>query len=716
MRDSLPGRFLAVGGVLSLVAFASVPAAMARADAKKPDGWSNVEKASAAVAVTPGTEDLAPVLFPALLKMTPAPGPVADVDAAMLLSSKSPGWKAASDWAAAPEQQEALKALATVTDPKKKFLLAIPYGTQGLDAEWVKAGLCVELPPSGLLQGARYRYRPALNRLVMLVNIEATRKGIDGKVDQALSLCNQWLRLARIVAEREGVRERRWGMDNMILAAERMRDIVHTFREKATQEQLRYAADDLDERLIQVGRIRMPLLERLAAEQLAERVIVEKGQVDVAKFASTMARLSADDRPLNLFGQAAWYRELAAGHAGWFDTRDQINKVFGGWINRWNFENLHHELLQIPSDYAKMDKARFALVELTANELEGLEQLRLDVLTALAGTRVSLGAVGYERKNRVWPPNVSAVAPIYVRTLDPDPFGYDKRFKNLNPFFYKVPIRDDVRREREEPKPHEMTVGVGRGTAAPVDAQVDSMAKRFMGTLRTGQWSTIGPEDLDFEGMLQNIEGTKKRLLEKAAAVNLSDSDLSMTAEALKLNAEVGEITPDMLKSLVAGLKAGGGEGGQALDKMNNMMGVSIDEYFGMLAQIDNATNKPTAVQELKNNAKNGVKLTNEMVRKASVAGTEVLTNDTGLLTRYLEMMAKVMKAPLGAAIRRSAGMGDPSAAASTFAVTVTQKDFLLWSTGPDAVDNQAKSVGVGGSDILIWPPILTLRREHAGM
>jgi len=323
--------------------------------------------------------------------------------------------------------------------------------------------------------------------------------------------------------------------------------------------------------------------------------------------------------------------------------------------------------------------------------------------------------VGYERKQHVWPPNISAVAPNYVRTLDPDPFGYDKRFKNLMPFYYKVPIRDDVRREREEPRPHEMTVGVGTSSDPAKDAGVDAMGARFVGMLKTGQWSTLSPEDVDFEGMLKDIEATKKRLIEKAGAVSMSDSDLASTADALKLSADIGTVTPEMLKSLVAGVKSSGGEAAREFTKMESMMGVPLDEYFGTVAQIDNASNEAPAVKELKNNAKNGVKLTNEMVRKASVAGAEVFTKDTALLTKYLEMMAKVMKAPLGAAIRRAAGMGDPSAAASTFAVTITQKDFLLWSTGPNAVDNQAKSVGTGGSDILIWPPILSLRREHAG-
>lgn len=692
---------------------ATAPAA---ASASKPQGWAYVEKASAAVAITPGTEDIAPVLFPALAAIKPAPAGCDTVDAAMLLGKGAKGWDAASAWAQGADQQAVLKALTTVTDPKKKYLLGIPYGTQGLDPAWVKAGLCVELPPSGLLQGAKYRYRAGLDRLVMLVNVEATRLASEGKPDAALTKCVEWLRLARIVAEREGVRERRWGMNNMMLASERMRDIAYTFRDKLTAEMTRNAADDLDERLIGVRRIRLPLLEKLAAEQLVERVIIEKGEVDTGKFASTMARLSADQRSLNLFGQAAWYRELAASHAGWFDTKDQLNKVFGGWANRWNVENLHDDLLQIPSDYLKMDKARFALLELTGNEIEGLERLRLEVMTQLAGTRVALGVVGYERKEKRWPPNVSAIAPAYVRALDTDPFGYDKRFKNLNAFYYKVPIRDDVKKEREEPKPHEMTVGVGEARiGGGPDPMLAGFAAAFKSTVRTGG-NQVRPEDLDFDAMLADLPGAKKRMIAAANEQTLTDQDLAAMGEALKITGEMGDVTPEQLTNLViGGLKSMGGKGEEILAKMNEMLGVSMEEYLTVIAQMDNAANKTPAVQEMRTAAKNGTKLTSEMVRKANVASMEALTSDEATFRKYLEMMSKIMKSPAGGAIRQSFGLADPSSASSTFTVTITQKDYLLWSTGPDARDDQARAVGVGGSDVLIWPPILSLRREHGG-
>lgn len=697
----------------------------AAAPAAKPQGWAYVEKANAAVAITPGTEDIAPVLFPALAAMKPAPAGCDTVDSAMLLAKGGKGWDAAAGWAQGAEQQAVLKALTTITDTKKKYLLGIPYGTQGLDPAWVKAGLCVDLPASGLLQGARYRYRAGLDRLVMLVNVEATRLANEGKPDEALTKCVQWLRLARIIAEREGVRERRWGMNNLMLASERMRDIAYTFRDKLTSEMTRNAADDLDERLIGVRRIRLPLLEKLAAEQLVERVIIEKGEVDAPKFASTMARLSADQRALNLFGEAAWYRELAASHAGWFDTRDQLNKVFGGWANRWNVENLHDDLLQIPSDYLKMDKARFALLELTANEIEGLERLRLEVLTQLAGTRVALGVVGYERKEKRWPPNVNAIAPAYVRVLDTDPFGYDKRFKNLNAFYFKVPIRDDVKKEREEPKNHEMTVGVGEAGApsspsAPavppaIDPELTAMVEPVLTLLRMGAMvgapdHSIGDSDLANVDSMLAFMGEEVRLLHKSVRKAQSyDAAAEMLNKTFKGQSTTAEQIAEGGYAKVAQMSMP--------DDVQKKLGINFNAMRDAIVEGGKARETTAKMKEMFEAAKAGT-LTPALVEAGEIEGIDALVKSPSFRV-VSEEVRKLYTGPMGSKIREfeakvaEALKEAKRAAGGSISVTVTPKDFLLWSVGPDSSDDQARDVGVGGSDVLLWPPILSLRREH---
>ena len=37
-------------------------------------------------------------------------------------------------------------------------------------------------------------------------------------------------------------------------------------------------------------------------------------------------------------------------------------------------------------------------------------------------------------------------------------------------------------------------------------------------------------------------------------------------------------------------------------------------------------------------------------------------------------------------------------------------------SVGEDVVDGEARQVGPGGTDILYWPPVLSLKRERRGV
>lgn len=49
----------------------------------------------------------------------------------------------------------------------------------------------------------------------------------------------------------------------------------------------------------------------------------------------------------------------------------------------------------------------------------------------------------------------------------------------------------------------------------------------------------------------------------------------------------------------------------------------------------------------------------------------------------------------------------------NSFTVMLDDSTFLLYSTGPDGMDNRAAKVGAGGDDILIWPPLMSLTRQH---
>jgi len=49
----------------------------------------------------------------------------------------------------------------------------------------------------------------------------------------------------------------------------------------------------------------------------------------------------------------------------------------------------------------------------------------------------------------------------------------------------------------------------------------------------------------------------------------------------------------------------------------------------------------------------------------------------------------------------------------SSFDVQLDDTTFVVYSVGPDGEPNKARSAGPGGTDILYWPPIMSLTRQH---
>ena len=49
----------------------------------------------------------------------------------------------------------------------------------------------------------------------------------------------------------------------------------------------------------------------------------------------------------------------------------------------------------------------------------------------------------------------------------------------------------------------------------------------------------------------------------------------------------------------------------------------------------------------------------------------------------------------------------------STFTVTLDDSSFVLYSVGADGAAQRATQVGPGGTDILMWPPLISLVREQ---
>lgn len=403
------------------------------------------------------------VILPLLIALEPAPAVARSQQQAALFSSFGPGWDELKAWSQKPTQTAVLDALAKVTkeeDRPKAYAFAQAYGADISDLDMVVKRMYTELGEPELLSAARHLYMPAIENAGILVHVEASRLAESGKVYESLKLLNDWLFFCRQMADRKFLREKRWAMDSMKLAFERMRDVVYVDMSAGKKSMDSAKVLEINKRLkdrrgfLAIERIRLPEGDFTGREQLVAAIMGSDGTPSPETFGPTLARAASRDRPLRLFSAAAFWDGVRPGHANAKQTKDMLATIVGDWTKRWDL-NYFDRLLTIATDYRRQvaTTPKFASLQLGLGEVEDLFQLRHLLNVELAGTRMSLGAYGFYLRHTTLPTGLSQTRPDYIEGVDKDP--YSRRDGDLQ---YFVPQRDTPRDADGNPKPHTVEI------------------------------------------------------------------------------------------------------------------------------------------------------------------------------------------------------------------------------------------------------------------
>jgi len=602
------------------------------------------------------------VMIPALSAMDQPPASLNGPQSARLIVPARSGWASASAWAQAEPQQATLQALHTVTESPSTYLWAQPYG-EVAEREAVQAGLYTDMGDPPLLAAADHRYLHALSDLADLVNIEATRLAEEGDALGGATLLVRWLRFSRMIADRRFFEEKMWAFEQMRASQERLRDLFYLFPEDVDEVEMRSIIRDLDEESLNIDRIRFPDGDRLAARQIIETVFQTGGGPEPTSFGPTLARLGASDRPLRLFDEAALWQRVAERHAGYFDTSDELQAVYDDWELRWGV-GPHDVLRKLPTEYARMDTASFAVLEQVVGDLSPLFDQRFDLRLQLRGTALSLGVIGYKQWLGSWPDPIFAIRPTLIDEIPVDPYDPQGQAE----FHYFVPIRDQNYGPREDPQPHTITV---------VSASDESATR-----------------ELTPERIYQSLQQSGAELV--PGAREISPRALERIARRLPEAPEQRD-RQRLRENLAEGL----GRGGQRVPQ-------PMPEALKRLAQVDEVTDQNA--QDVFIDAMVRLILSPEY-REAlmNLAGQETVTVED-LRRAVAGAIAKIIDVG-GVSVAESqtlAGLDAP-----TFSVQLDESQFVMYSMGPDRRFGWAERVGPGGEDVLIWPPMLSLVREQ---
>jgi hypothetical protein len=429
-----------------------------------------VERANALYATIRPQNRSDVILLPAVARMEKPPAAVADPEKAMLLPTRSSSWEAARAWATSQPQVDVLEALKRAAHAESRTELrgfGQPYGVDAVSSgpdgiALVRAGLYTELGDPPTLAAAKFLYLPALENVACLVHVEATRRAAEGDIPSAISVVTDWLLFSRQMADREFFKEARWGLRQMVASLERIRDLAYQdFRGSKTLrvEQIQQILDllRLEHADLAAERMTFPRADKIGADHVIALTFTQRAGTN-QQFAPTLARLSANERPLRLFAEAATWDQYAKMHANWFDTTDRVEKVYSDFASRWPIDP-HDPRHNVKTDYETSSRTQYAAIFAVLPDMSVLVNDRQVVRAHIAGTRTSLGILGFFYRNGSFPPDVSSIRPTFVRTIEADPFNRAR----TRPLEYFVPIRDQPLGPREEPRPHTVNVVTREG-------------------------------------------------------------------------------------------------------------------------------------------------------------------------------------------------------------------------------------------------------------
>jgi len=427
------------------------PATSARAD-------EFVDRANALVRKASDEKRSDLVLLPLLPDLKAPPAVLTSQYQAALFGNHAPNWEACKEWVQAEPQKKVIDALAKITkdenDPQKGFVFGLPYGADGAGPELVTKEMYVELGDPATLAAAKFLYMDKFEIVGILMHVEASRLAETGDIVGAMDKMKQWLFFTRQIADRPFLREKKWAMESMLAALERMCDLAYVdFRsEKHTTEpsKLKDLIDLLRDRSLYLDRVKLPEADLIAREQLVSRVLIEKGGTNADTFGPTMAKIGSVDRPLRLFSSAAFWDQARALHAGWYESKDALKGLVDDWQRRWILPPF--DRIQTTRSFWELriaNRPRFSVIGTGLNDLPSLYSLRRRIDAQQSGARMSLAAYAFFLRERTIPSSLSAVTPRFTTRVDKDPYSS----KGVD-ILYTRPLVDTPKSDRGEPKPY----------------------------------------------------------------------------------------------------------------------------------------------------------------------------------------------------------------------------------------------------------------------
>lgn len=375
-------------------------------------------------------------VWDAYLKLTQPPMPVGPEFNLNTIHPKMSQWPAVAAWA------ETNSGMAqAILKSRDKIVFGLPYGTEKVDPNYVKANLTALVGVDGVLRDIRFPYFTAVDTIAAYVTAEVYRLMEAGQTQPALDLAVANAFVLRQLADRQFLAEKLHSIGTLSDSLSNLRDVFYIYQDKISTEQFTHVArKEIPFLRPDRSRLFMPEADRIISEAIIEDVFDAKSnKPEVDKFTATFAEIQSKDAPLTRFGAAKRWRNIAEVHGSREASMERLKLIYDDWWRRWRVQE-YDEILSFDTQFERTNRIRYAAVIYSMQNVESLFQVRNKLIAEVNGTAAAAGLCAYKKSFGTYPDQLEkCYTQFMLKRSDADPYD-----KVLGPFIYVLADKEKV--------------------------------------------------------------------------------------------------------------------------------------------------------------------------------------------------------------------------------------------------------------------------------
>ncbi len=225
-------------------------------------------------------------------------------------------------------------------------------------------------------------------------------------------------------------------------------------------------------------------------------------------------------------------------------------------------------------------------------------------------------------------------------------------------------------------------------------------------------------EAIDLQTMTVDVPKLRQALVDEARNSPAVAADVDEMLGLLQPLIDADVTASNASQKIMELMNAGGSAAElQQMSAMAGMFGIDMGQVQSVLGDVVARWVGMPETQAMMTRVKNNETITPQEVKDFEIVTMEHMIVDEvvnpvmGLVRDVMANMGDLDPSMMAGLMGGMAG----DAGGKSGTVLLDDTTFLLYSTGPDGLDNRAAKVGAGGDDVLFWPPVMSLTREISG-